>query len=343
MDKTDLKSQIEEAKKAESSDNFFNAAIYYKSALEIADKIQDSQSIKLCKRKIVEMNKKSLASGKDFKEVAVTQELSAELQELHKQLLEGILKIKDKAAILKIIGSHPSFTPKVKDIEEQARNSMPLAYQFATLTTISSEGHDLSGGSIGSYAWFMEMYKLNQEVIMTMSIARLMNTLMNSNPFGEQITASDLSEYFTNSRLINSQKLKIILVGLNKYYEKDYISAMHILIPQFEALLLDIAQKCGINIVALDKKKKDIGTRIIILSVDHLDSGEFKTLFGADLCQQIKFVLFESLGYKLRHKIAHGEIQPSECNFKNTTLIVYLYLVLLAKFKVKEKPANTKD
>ena len=49
---------------------------------------------------------------------------------------------------------------------------------------------------------------------------------------------------------------------------------------------------------------------------------EFK---GEDFCEQIKYVLFDPLGYKLRHKIAHGEIELAECNQLNTGLIIYFF------------------
>lgn len=64
---------------------------------------------------------------------------------------------------------------------------------------------------------------------------------------------------------------------------------------------------------------------------------EFKNIFGEDFCMQIKFILFEQLGYKIRHKVAHGEIKFNECNFQNTTLVLYLYLSLLGRIEIKEK------
>lgn len=335
ISKINLKTKIEEARAAEEAKNYFNAAILYKDALEFADKLQDSESIKLCKQKMVEMNKKSIESGKDFNEVEFSHELSAEQQESLKTFIVGILKIKDKNRVLKIIGQHPELMPKVKEIEIQARETIPLTRQIATLTTISNEGHNLRGGTLGEYSWFMEMYGLRLNVIMTLCLSRLMYMLTNSNPYQETMTVSDMSNYFTNSHLINPKRLKIILVGLSKYFDKDYISSLHILIPQFEAFFLDIAQKMGINIVALDKIKKEISTRTITLSEIHLDSDVFKTIFGVDFCQQVRFILFEPMGYKLRHKIAHGEIESIECNFQNATLVIYLYLVLLSKFKTK--------
>lgn len=329
MNKTDLESRLEKANMAERAESYFSAAILYMDALEVAVKVQDSKSIKLCKAKVVEMNKKAIAAGKDFQQVEVTQDLNEEQQAVIKKFIESILNVKNKMLVLRIIGEHPYFIPKIKVVEDQAKNSMPLAYQFATLTTISDEGHTLRGGSIGEYSWFMQMYDLNQKLIMSLYLNRLMYILIHKNSPGENLTFEDVSEYFSNADL-NEKNLKIIIIGIQKYFEEDYVSAMHILVPQFESFLLNIAQKEGLNVIALDRKK-DLATKKITLSDHHLDSDEFKNLFGVDFCQQIKFILFDPLGYKIRHKIAHGEITPGECNFQNTTLIFYLYLVLLTK------------
>lgn len=65
--KIELQKTIDEATKSEKDGAYFSAAIFYKEALTLADKLQDSKYIKLCKEKVVQMNKKSLESG-DFKE-----------------------------------------------------------------------------------------------------------------------------------------------------------------------------------------------------------------------------------------------------------------------------------
>jgi len=331
MNKKDLEFKIKEAKTAEESQNYFTSAIFYKDALEVAIQEQDGNAIKFCKQKLVQMNKKSIESGKDFKEVEFTNTFSADQQKRLRKLLINILETNDKKKVLEIIGVHPAFILHKKEIQVQADKTIPLTYQLASLTTISEDGHTIAGSSNGSYAWFMEMYKIYQEVIMNMALSRVMFVLMNKNPYSKELTYSELEDYFSTSQLFDPRRLQIVLVGLRKYYEKDYISAMHLLVPQFESFFLDVAEKCGINIIALDTRKKDLATRTKILSVDHLDSKEFIDIFGEDFCQQIKFILFEPMGYKFRHKIAHGEIHSKECNFQNTTLIIYLYLVVLAR------------
>lgn len=336
MNKTDLNIKIEKAKSAGKSESFFSAASLYKDALEDALKLQDSQSIKLCKAKVVEMYKKSIDSGKDFQEHELSHQFTDEQNETLKKVITEVLQINDKHRLLKTIGQHPYFMPRVKDVDASTKKSIPLAYQLARLTTISSQGHNLRGGSLAEYAWFMEMYSLSQRQIMTVYLNKLMYILIKKNTYGDTMTVGDLSNYFSSSKLFSPNQLKIVLVGLHKYYKADYISALHILVPQFESFLLDIVKNLGINIVALDTTV-DTATRTTTLSERDFDSEDFIKIFGEDLCRQIKFVLFEPMGYRLRHKIAHGEITPEECNFPNTTLIVYLYLVLLARVKVKNK------
>lgn len=336
MEKSELTTKLKEAENAEKADNFFAAAFFYRDSLQLAIKLQDSKLIKLCKNKIVEMNKKSIASGKDYKEVEITQEISKEHQETLSKLIEGILSLENITAILKLIGEHPFFFPKVAEVEAQAKKTIPLAYQLATLATVSNQGHTIRGSSDGSYAWFMKMYAISQELIMTMYLDRIFHSLIYSKSKKIKLNSKKLEIYFSDSKIIDPEQMKIISVGLQRYFKKDYVSAMHILIPQLEALFLSLAQKCGIDIVAVDRKI-DTATRTTTLSEHHLDSKEFKDIFGEDFCKQIKFILFEPMGYKLRHKIAHGEVHHSECNFRTVNLVLYIYLVLISRASIVDK------
>ncbi len=328
----ELTSIIEQAKKAEESESFFSASIYYKDALEIAKKNQNSKLIKLYKSKFVEMNKKSIESGKDYKEVEFTVNFNEEQQKVIKSVIEKIIVSDNIETILKIIGQHPYLYLHVKETDKLAKKTIPLSLQFCSLSTISDNGHSLKGGSDPDYSWFMDTYSRNQKLIMDMYLNQIFYLLITN----KKMTIKTLSKYFVDSKLFKEDQLKLILIGLQKYFEKDYVSAMHILVPQFESFLLKIASQLGIDIVALDNAKA-VTTRTLTLSEHHLESKEFKDIFGEDFCMQIKFILFDSLGYKIRHKIAHGEIQFNECNFQNTTLILYLYLVILGRVDIKEK------
>lgn len=327
----DLTASYESSKSAEANGNYFNAAAFYKETLELAIKANDSRLIKLCKSKVVEMNKKSIDSGKDYKEVEVSVDMSDEDQKAIKANIEKVIGLNDINKTLEAIGCIPWFCPDIQEIEKQANNSMPIFYQFGNLQTVNNAGHSLSGGSDPKYSWFMDTYNRTQQFIMRIYLSRIFYMLIKD----KKLTINELSEYFTNSGLFDLNQLKIINVGLEKYFEEDYVSALHVLVPQFEFFLLHCARRLGVSTVVLDTKR-DVATRTLTLSENHLDSEEFKSIFGENFCKQVKFILFEPLGYKIRHKVAHGEVSFEECNFQTVTLILYLYLFLLGRIGIKD-------
>jgi len=67
MNQSSLANKIEEAKNAENAEDFLYASFLYKDALSSAIKLNNSEQIKFCKNKVVEMNKKWITSGKDSK------------------------------------------------------------------------------------------------------------------------------------------------------------------------------------------------------------------------------------------------------------------------------------
>ena len=330
MNTSNLESKIIEAQEAETNGNYMAAASYYKEALQTARELQESKSIKFCKTKLVELNKKSLV---EMKKLEVTHEFTDQEQKWIKDFIIVFLKQSDKSISLRFIGLTPYLMPKVSDVKNMSKD-MPIFYLFGNTNTISEEGHNIRGGSENNISWYMQMYKISIENITVLNICKILYMLMYNNNYSMNMKITELTDYFSRSKIIDGKKLKIVLTGIKKYYKKDYITALHILVPQFEALLLNVAQKNGIDVIALERDKNP-STRLVVLSEQHLKKDEFKKLFGEDFCQQVQFVLFEPLGFRLRHKIAHGEITEDECNFSNTTLIIYLYLVLMARFDIK--------
>ncbi len=201
-------------------------------------------------------------------------------------------------------------------------------------STISSDGHVVKGGSDTEYAWFNTIYTFSQGFINNAYLNRIFEEL-EKNGLGEKI----LIDYLKSSRLFPEDKFGIIEKGVSRYFEKDYISSLHILTPQFESAFLFLSEKLGIDVIALNAGK-DISTQMKLLSADKLDTLEFQNIWGIDLCAQLKFVLFEQLGYNLRHKIAHGLIKSDECTVEMARLVIYFYLVIVARIGVEEISLN---
>jgi hypothetical protein len=325
MSTEDFQKKLESAKKAESLGDFFSASFLYKDALEVARNLGDSMNITLCKNKIIEMNRQS---GSAYKEFAVEQEIpTEEINRVVTNILNG-----SHSEVLKKIGTHPFLIPKMSDVEKSAQETIPITHQIASLSAVSGDGHLLRGGSDGSHSWLVKMYALNQGFISELYLSRIFDGLI-KNGFDEDT----LIKYFEKSGIFPKDNLIIISKGINRYFDRDYISAIHILIPQFENILLYVSERAGIDIVALNRDR-EVSTQLKTLSTYHLKSESFQNAWGRDLCEQLNFALFEPLGYMLRHKVAHGQIKELECSVINANLILYFYIVLCARVDIETRP-----
>lgn len=322
-----LDEKIEAAKRAETSNDFFLSAIHYKDALALARSAGDSFLIKECKKKVIEMNKKAEDS---FKKFNLEQEIpKGEIDRIVKSVVRK--KISES---LNIIGIHPALYSKFEEIFSIAKKNQPVMLSLVSSSTISSDGHVVKGGSDAEYVWFNTIYTFSQGFINSAYLNKIFEEL-EKNSLGEKI----LIDYLKSSRLFPEDKFGIIEKGVSRYFEKDYISSLHILTPQFESAFLFLSEKLGIDVIALNAGK-DISTQMKLLSADKLDTLEFQNIWGKDLCAQLKFVLFEQLGYNLRHKIAHGLIKSDECTVEMARLVIYFYLVIVARIGVEEISLN---
>lgn len=327
-----IEDNIKKASELEEGGDFFASSFYYKEALQLAVKTNDSANIKILKSKLVDVNKKSIKSGKDFKEISIEHKISEDDANKIDELINKYTSLADISDILEKIGNSPTFCPRLDTVKETAKRTEPISYAFANISTVSNIGHVVPGGNIGDVSWLMKMYDISQQVILNLYLIPLLKKLLTSTSGKQELNMDNIFEYFQNKGLIDDRNIELIKNGLEAYFTGDYVSCLHILIPQFESVFLSLSEKCGIDIVALDQKF-GVSTRTKTLSDKYLSSDEFIKIWGEDFCFQIKFTLFEPLGYKLRHKIAHGEILKEECNFINCSLIIYFFLNLLGRVK----------
>lgn len=322
----ELKEALKIALDAEISGEFFSAGFFYKNVLELSIKEENSYITKVAKNKIVEMNKLSISSGKDYKTLEVEHKLKKENIEQIELFIQSFLKLPTLNEALVMLSAHPYLNVSMNGLRK-TNTKVPLTLQIFNHATISDSGHILRGSSDGNKAWFMSLYSMSLQMMSGLYLQRLFNELSLNGINGETLNKESLFSFFENNSIFPIETLKILNIAIERYYSKDHISCMHILVPQFESLFLHLSERLGIDVVVAETRES-IATRTKILSERDLDSESFQKIWGEDFCQQIKFILFDSLGYKLRHKIAHGEIKEKECNFENSTLILHLYLKL---------------
>ena len=320
----ELKTKESEAKQLEEKFDFLGASILYQESLKIAKTIGKSEKIKELKLKLRSASQKIV-----YKSLSVEQEVSTELIN---RLIDLMVNDGNLSEIFNRLGNDSNLYPRIDVILEQAKKTIPVSYQIATIVTHSPDGHLIEGGADPILAWNAKVYSINQGVISNLYLRRIFQRLRNE----KVLDSNKFYEYLNKSNIFTDNSLSIIKIGIDRYFTDDYISAIHILIPQFENAFLRISETFGVDIIALNQST-EVSTRTRVLSENLLSKQELQNLWGPDFCEQIKFVLLDPLGYKLRHKVAHGEISLEECNKNNIELLLYFYIVLINKIS-SQKP-----
>jgi hypothetical protein len=326
---------LNEAKNNEQKSLFWEAAQKYQEALLEFNKTSGNEREKgICKNKIREMNVKK---SKEFIKSSFTSRFTVEEQSEIEKHINSIANINNVGELLDKIGKNPNFCPSFQEVKQRTVKTMPISFQIANITVQDENGDQIKDGNNPSVVWFYQNYSFSQNFILLIYLLSIFNKIMD-----EKLNIRNLSEYFKSKGIFREDFLKILDVAIERFFNGDYVSTLHILVPKFEKVFLDLTQAIGknTNTIAsrMQKGEKDkIWTQDKTLGEDFLKNEDVRKIWGEDFCEQIIFVFFLQLGYKLRHKVAHGYSKFDELNFQNSILVLYFYLVLAARIKKSEK------
>lgn len=324
---------LSEANKNERESLFWEAAQKYQEALLEFNKTSGNESEKgLCKKKIREMN---VEKSKEFVKAEFTSNFTEEEQNGIEKQINSIADINDVSELLDKIGKNSNFCPSFQEITQRSKN-LPISFLITDLSTQDENGDFLKDGHNPTSVYFYQNYSFSQNFIVLIYLLSIFNKIMD-----EKLNIQNLSEYFKSKGIFREDFLKILDVAIERFFNGDYISTLHILVPKFEKVFLDLTQVIGKNADIItsrtQKGEKDkVWTQDKTLGEDFLKNEDVRKIWGEDFCEQIIFVFLSQIGYKLRHKIAHGYSKLDELNFQNSVLVFYFYLVLAARIKKAE-------
>lgn len=315
---------IAEAESAEKKNNFLSAASFYGDALKIFQKLGDKKKIKFYKSKLLEANKKSIGQ---FKAISTEVKIS---KEKIKKFTDIVLSAPDLIEALKRLSVFDNLLPSYKNTvaqTEKIKEESPLQFLISH-KVIGRNGHLVSGEDDP----FQNI--LIRNLMMGIEIGSIFrDTIFKRLHEEKELTAETLTNYLRVWGLIDEENLKLIEHGIKKHFEQDYISSIHVLVPQLEAVIRKFLKKGGIQTVSFVPGTTN--TREAPLT-GLLERAEVKAIFGEDLWWYTYLILVSPLGYNLRNEVAHGLIEAKKCNLKNSNLILHLY-ILLTRFRLASK------
>ena len=138
------------------------------------------------------------------------------------------------------------------------------------------------------------------------------------------LTVDMVVHRITDWKYMSDDNSLMVKKGIERYFEKDYISAIHILIPRFESSFRDFFSIVGLPTTSL---KSTLIQHEQSFS-DFINNDFVKKFIGQDLLFLIKYIMLDDLGYNLRNRVAHGLAEMSVFSKGIADMIIYLFFCL---------------
>lgn len=140
----------------------------------------------------------------------------------------------------------------------------------------------------------------------------------------EGLTCEMLIERIISWKYLDEDDTYIITCGIKRFFENDYISAIHILVPKFENIFREFFSYGGFATTSI---KHNITQHEQNFN-DFLLNDYVKENISNKFIDLIKFIMVEDLGYNLRNNIAHGLTTIDIFNQNTANIIILLFIIL---------------
>jgi hypothetical protein len=268
----------------------------YKTALELYRRINANEE--------TEKIKAEMALLKD--------DLQAEMKphefriSLNREIIDNFLKVAEGTEFEKIpdlFAACPFFIPKKEEMIKIVEETPSLARILPTI--ILNEGNPIAESRTPEDRLQFDIHR-SYQIQIIQEIAYIRQIIKELIEKGMLSKDNVTHFFFAHTDVFPERSLKFIEDGIKRYFEEDFVGAIHVLVPQIEAILRSMMQKLQIAT-----------TKIIRDGImeDHLGSYlrnplvEQKIL-GEDFAMWLKVFLTEKAGgLNIRNYLAHGLIE----------------------------------
>jgi hypothetical protein len=223
------------------------------------------------------------------------------------------------------------FTMKKKDAEEfvEKQKINPLSGLMG-IQILSESGMPLS--QIGTPEFDKEgnEYSFGAKLIDSYSpvLRYVISELVNNGVFTEEL----IVKHIMASDLINYDRQDSLAKGIKFYLSGEYVTACHLLIPQIEHGICNLALKLGASALRMQPS----GKGYMVQLMDKLfDIPEVHDVLGEDQSFYLRTLLTEQRGLNLRNLLCHGLINPNFFDITKADRIIHA-LLLIGNLKVNE-------
>lgn len=125
-----------------------------------------------------------------------------------------------------------------------------------------------------------------------------------------RLCAEDFIGLARQSPIVPKDRTELFGRALFAGYDRDFITALHLLIPQIEHMVRVHLKQAGAKTTNLDKDVIENESGLSTL----MDLPEADAVFGKDLAFELRTLFCDSFGPNLRNELAHGLLDADACH-----------------------------
>lgn len=331
--------QVERVADGKAAESRIAGSAILDQALVVAKQLHDEAEVKRLTEKQVRYRREALANG-EMKETEHKVEMKVEQWEA---FLNPFAEQEAAEDALLLWIQHPSFVPDYMYLKDTAASAdSGLSEIFSTSVwggiglQLAAPGEERTSRDI----------KIAVDVSRTAQIMAGMFLEPSWKFIVEQkgVQSAHVKARIEGWKLLHESNRPIVLHGVERHFAGDYISAIHILTPQFEALIRRafLLAGSGEAIETSYSKAEGIGQQERTFG-SFLSKDEVKEALGEKLAMHFRYLFTNDpgeklLGLNLRNDVAHGLISPGALTPSTSCMVLHAVLLLTMLIK-KETPS----
>jgi hypothetical protein len=245
---------------------------------------------------------------------------------LKQEIIDDFLRVAEETEderIPALIGECSYFVPDKEEMIRIVEETPSLAGMLMS-TVVLSEGNPIAELRTPEDRLNYEIHQFYRMVIIQdmYYIGQIMKALIEKNKLGK----SNIMDFFSaNPDVFSDRSLRFVEDGVGRYFAGDFVGAIHVLVPQIEAVLRSMMQRIQIATTVLDRggiREGDLGSYLINPLVR-------ERILGEDFAIWLRVFLTEKAGgLNVRNYLAHGLVDFNQLTPDVASGILFVLLRL---------------
>lgn len=296
------------------------AGIFYKNAIQVFRTIPRSErKVHKVDERIAELQLKLNESGREaLDEMKVLSTSRIDLREIIEDAKNSIKGKSTQNALLTFVNYHPGLNKeKLRQNAIKKIQNYPLQAIFQA-TTISHDGRVIAkrpGISLSDSPSAEDEITINSEMIDDFKIwvgITVQGYILPAHDvllLEHRLQESYFIDLARQSPIVPSGRERLFGMALFSGYDKNFVTALHLLIPQIEHMVRYHLKSAGTKTTTLDSNGIENENGLSSL----MDMPESEKIFGEDLAFEIRALFCDPFGPNLRNELAHGLLDDQSC------------------------------